>query len=615
MTRRAAPFLALLLAAPACERHPVAPRPFESAPSFVESTGLRPPSYTFGDDSREIGVNTGEGVQPTGLTCDHVGRGLRRCTGFLASDLDQTRLDVTLDVPNGFGPHPLVVLLHGWAGSKSGSSDIATDLLADGFAVLRYSARGFGNSYGLVNLADVGVEIADLRSMIGQVVEIESVVDKPQFALRADAVAVTGASYGGGQSWLAALQPVFRRTAMSPEVRIRAIVPIVPWSDLLYSLVPNGHPRYSIDPPGALKFSYVNALYSSGCRNPPVCDNYPAYLKTWHAWLNSAEPTREDPIYVQIRDGLAGYRSIWWQKSFWKNAATNRLPVFLIEGFTDDLFTLEEAKRMLLALEKVAPGYPITAYFGDIGHPRARNEPREVSYALGLIRTWLKSHMNDVIGDEPAPVIHAAVTGPAGQPFPGEVITAPTYSALASRVVSYTFPQDFPKPLANPVSGSTSGPLSDPLLQAGAATIPAAGELKPYPGLPPLPNVPDPTAATYEVRVEDLDGGQSVLIAGQPAVTVHLATAAPRFQVNVRMYDVAGSTRELITRGTYTHDDGIAVLRTLQITVPTAGNLWRVPLGHSVQIEITHVDAPYIKPSAVPATTTVSKVELSLPVR
>jgi ABC-2 type transport system ATP-binding protein len=614
--RRTASVVALVVAVAACDRQPVGPglSPHRAQPSTEAAPNNGPPaSFDFGPDSREIGVNTGQGVEKTGLTCVADNSGRRRCEGYLASDVDATRLDATLDVPPGPGPHPLVVLLHGWAGSKSGESDIAEQLLADGNAVLRYSARGFGRSYGLVNLADIGVEIEDLRSMIGQVVEIDRVAKHPDFALNPDAVAVAGASYGGGQSWLAAVQPVFQRRKAGPTVRIRAIVPIVPWSDLLYSLVPNGHSRSSFDPPGALKFSYVNALYSSGCRNPPTCDNYPTYLRAWHAWLNGTEPAQADPVYTQIRDGLAGYRSIWWQRGFWTNAATNRLPVFLVEGFTDDLFTLEEAKRMLLALETVAPGYPITAYFGDIGHPRARNDSNEVNFALGLIRKWLKTHMNDVRGDEPLPMIHASVSH-AGDGFTGDVITVPTYSALATRWLSHAFASAAPVALANPASGAVSGPLTDPVVLAGAATIPAAGELKPYPGLPPIPDLADPTAARFEVPVENLDGGREILIAGQPTISLQLTTTGPRLQLNVRVYDRVGDTKRLITRGTITVEAGLPAVEPIEVRIPTAGNLWQTGPGHVLQFEISSVDAPYTAPSKVASMTTIWSAAARIPI-
>jgi len=61
--------------------------------------------------------------------------------GYLVTGVDQTSLDAQLEIPADTGPFPLVTLIHGYAGSKSGSEDIASKLLADGYAVLRYSTR------------------------------------------------------------------------------------------------------------------------------------------------------------------------------------------------------------------------------------------------------------------------------------------------------------------------------------------------------------------------------------------------------------------------------------------------------------------------------------------
>jgi ABC-2 type transport system ATP-binding protein len=610
MTCRAWFLSAFLVAVAACERHPVAPHPVDAAPSFAKSeeTGP-PPSHGFGPDTREIGVHTGQDVPgQSRLVCNSGGR---RFDGYLESDVDRTLLDARLELPSTTGPYPLVVLLHGWAGSKSGSDDIAGSLLAEGYAVLRYSARGFGDSWGRVNLSDIGVEIGDLRSTISRVVE------QPACALKADAVAITGASYGGGQSWLAAVQPVFQQKSASPEITIRTIVPIVPWTDLLYSLVPNGRPRSSVEVPGALKFSYVNALFFSGQREPgegpkPWYDNYPLYLREWHASLSTLEPTA-NPLYPQVRDGLAGYRSIWWQQGFWSTVAANRLPVFQVQGFTDDLFTFEEAKRMLLALKSVDPTYPIASYFGDIGHPRARNTPAEVDYVLGLVRSWLAYYLKGE-GPVPANVVHAAITRHFGEPFDaGNVITVPTYEALATDVVTHTFKQ--PAILTNPASGAPSGPTSDPVLEAGIA---AAGELKPMSEPRPVPNVIDPTIATYQVPITALTGGSPLLIAGQPSVVVRATTTSPRVQLNVRLYDVAPSgTKELITRGTYTTATALVDPLTdgVKVTIPTAGNLWRAPADHMLQLEISNNDFPYLSPSQLASVTQISRVDLVIPRR
>src|SRR2546423_2060712 len=205
----------------------------------------------FAADSTSTKVFTGEGTVKPGLSCNgSPARGLV-CTGFLASALDRTLLDVTVQVPPGKGPHPLVAVLHGWGGSKGSDGYLADPLLADGHAVLRYSARGFGDSWGQVNLAEINVELEDLRSMLGQV------IDNADLHVNGDAIGIIGVSYGGGPTWLSLLQPVFR-TPHGASARIRAVVPIVPWTDLVYSLVPNCRPRSSLAPPRVAQLSFIN---------------------------------------------------------------------------------------------------------------------------------------------------------------------------------------------------------------------------------------------------------------------------------------------------------------------------------------------------------------------
>jgi len=53
----------------------------------------------------------------------------------------------------------------------------------------------------------------------------------------------------------------------------------------------------------------------------------------------------------------------------------------------------------------------------------------------------------------------------------------------------------------------------------------------------------------------------------------------------------------------------------MTVSVPTYGNLWQIPAGHVLRLEITNVDSPYIAPSKIPSVTEVSAVSLALPVR
>lgn len=608
--------LALLLLA-ACQGEITAP-PLTTPPAPTTppaqaraiSADQGPPArHWFGRDSYSIGRFTGQGVTQPGLSCSTTTSGVRECNGFLESTVDGTLLDVTVQIPATTPkPVPLVALVHGYGGSKTSSGDIADALLAEGYAVLRYSTRGFGDSWGQVNLVDVHAEVPDLRAMIGRV------IDWNHDDLDMNRVAVTGASYGGGHSWMAALQPTFT----SPDgntVRIRTVVPIAAWSDLLYSLLPNGRERESVVAPGGAKMSYINGLFLSGSRlgkNPSrPYDNYPEYYRVWHAWLNAVEPNGVDPIFRRTVDGLAGYRSIWWQRSFWRRAAANRLPIFIVQGFTDDLFPLPEAKRMLLALKSVDPGYPIAVYFGDIGHPRAANKPGEVDYVLGLIKSWLAHHLKGV-GTAPPNVVYAAITRPRGQAFSsGDVVAVPTFDALWNDTASKQFVLAAPTVLVNPATEPARGPFWDPLVMTGAQTLPY------FPSEPPLPEPVAGSIGTFDVPVAELGRGGTLTIAGQPTVTLHAAITSRRVQLNVRLFEVDGAgNKQLVTRGTYTvHSRRSSLPLDLDIVIPTYGNLWQAPANHTLRLELTNVDAPYITPSRVPSTTVVTSVRLDIPVR
>jgi predicted acyl esterase len=125
--------------------------------------------------------------------------------------------DVTLP-PSGAGPFPTIVMLHGWGGSKTDfeSSSPAGDgnetfdynnvyYAQHGYAVLNYSARGFGNSCGSpssreaagcaegwIRLADQRYEVRDTQYLLGLLADEK--LTKP------GAIGTTGISYGGGQS-------------------------------------------------------------------------------------------------------------------------------------------------------------------------------------------------------------------------------------------------------------------------------------------------------------------------------------------------------------------------------------------------------------------------------
>ncbi len=606
--------LSLLLLLPACQTDQTGPQPpsVHTSPAAATDPQGPPAPYPFGPDTyRYSGPYAGAPVPP--LVCAPT-TSAAAYDGYLVSQVDQTSLDARLELPaetmEHKPPFPLVTLIHGYAGSKTGSGDIAAMMLDEGYAVLRYSTRGFGDSWGQVNLADLNLEIGDLRSIIGRV------MDDPNCKLNPDKVAITGASYGGGHSWLSLVKPTFK-SPLGKDVSIVAVAPIAPWTDLFYSLLPNGRPNESIKGFGGAKLSYINGLYVSGFRRNPArpYPNYPDYFMLWHAWINATEPYDFDPLWRQIRDGVAGYRSIYWQQSFWENIRpkpipTKRIGIFQVQGFTDDLFPLPEAKRMLLAIQSEDASYPITSYFGDIGHPRASNKPDEIKYVLGLIKPWLAYYLKDA-GSEPTPKIYAARTKPRSDPSfsSSDVLVVDRFDHLWDATVTREW-SSVPRPLVNPVTFAYSGLLWDPFVMA------ASEQLKPYLQTPPTPRFVGTSYASFRVSASDLNDGHDVTIAGQPTVTLKAFVTGHRVQLNVRLIDEDGPTDDLITRGTYTIDAGRGLeIGRQTIPIPTYGNYWKVPASHTIRLEISNVDSPYLTPSREPSTTTITKVKLDLPIR
>src|SRR5947209_1290489 len=139
---------------------------------------------------------------------------------------DGVPLDVDVTLPpasNGAGPYPTIVMLHGWGQDKAafestnpnGDGSITyhynNDYFASkGYAVVNYTARGFGHSCGggptasatytpgdpcasgYIRLADTRYEARDTQYLLGLLAD--QAITKP------GAIGVTGISYGGGQS-------------------------------------------------------------------------------------------------------------------------------------------------------------------------------------------------------------------------------------------------------------------------------------------------------------------------------------------------------------------------------------------------------------------------------
>ena len=98
----------------------------------------------------------------------------RLVAGTPENDGRPVQLDTTLYLPTT-APAPAILLAHGFGGDKTDLDTQARDLARAGYVVLTYSARGFGNSGGLVHLDAPAFEVADASKLVDYLATQESV--------------------------------------------------------------------------------------------------------------------------------------------------------------------------------------------------------------------------------------------------------------------------------------------------------------------------------------------------------------------------------------------------------------------------------------------------------
>src|SRR5262245_5063966 len=142
-------------------------------------------------------------------------------------DSQHVVIDASFFTPPGGGRLPAVLLAHGFGETKDAVRSQAQDLARAGFAVLTWSARGFGASTGQIGLDSPGYEVKDAEQLVTWLARQPRVLLDHAGDPR---VGITGASYGGGISLLAAAY----------DHRIDAVVAQSTWNNLATALFPNG---------------------------------------------------------------------------------------------------------------------------------------------------------------------------------------------------------------------------------------------------------------------------------------------------------------------------------------------------------------------------------------
>jgi ABC-2 type transport system ATP-binding protein len=164
-------------------------------------------------------------------------------------DNEHVVIDATFFTPAGTGRVPAILLAHGFGETKEAVAGQAAGLARAGFAVLTWSARGFGRSTGQIALDSPAYEVKDVEQLVSWLARQPRVLlDHPGDPR----VGIAGASYGGAIVLLTA----------GYDARIDAVVPEITWNDLATALFPNaaGGPPVG----GVFKKEWAGLLFTQG---------------------------------------------------------------------------------------------------------------------------------------------------------------------------------------------------------------------------------------------------------------------------------------------------------------------------------------------------------------
>jgi len=573
--------------------------------------------------------------------------GVRFCpTPDLASrvpSFDGVPLDVDVTLPEkGKGPFPTIVMLHGFGGSKTdfettGPLGPAPEEAGNGstiyrynnvfyarrgYAVVNYTARGFGNSCGggpggdhsgpcatgYIRLADSRYEARDTQYLLGLLAD-EGVV-------RPRDIGVTGISYGGGQSMeLAFLRDKVRtpkgklRPWRSPDgkkMEIAAAYPRWPWSDLVSALIPNGRfkdwqlagPEQSLHPFGVPISSYLNGLYLTGVISGYYCGGAPASFPCTDTEANITQDKAYidagPPLSAEAQTALKGiYRNHGGYPLRFVKGASKPAPLLIESGFTDELFPIEQGLRVYSYVRSLYPHHqaPVALQLGDLGHSRGSNKPGLNHYFNNQAARFFAAHLLGAKKKAPAPGLVTAFTttcplsAPDGGPF-----KATSWGALHPG--AFRFGGDGAHQFTSSGGNAEVARAFDPVFGTKEACK-------------TIPFTPEENTVAYFRAVK-----RGFTMLGRPTIEARISSTGQYGQIDARLWDLSpGGTQLLVDRGVYALEPGQSGLIALQLH----GNGYHFAKGHKVELQLLGRDAPYCQPSNFPFTVNVSHVQVTLP--
>ncbi|MFD8020545.1 alpha/beta fold hydrolase [Streptomyces lavendulae] len=475
---------------------------------------------------------------------------------------------------------PAVLLGHGFGGSKDDVRAQAERLARDGYAVMTWSARGFGRSGGKIGLNDPEHEVKDVSALI------DWLARRPEVRLDADGdprVGVAGASYGGAVALLAA----------GYDRRVDAIAPQITYWNLADALFPQGVFKklwagifFTTGAAGGLQPGAANAgppgpAPASGCGRfePQLCAMYERVAV-------AGKPDAEARELLERRSPSAVGDRI-------------KVPTLIVQGQDDSLFPLDQADAMARAI--AANGAPVSVDWAAGGHDGGMRESGRVE---DRVKTWFDRHLKGDPAADTGPVFRVSrsggvdstdglvkLRGASSDRYPG-LTSAPRPFALSGREQTF----------ANPAGGAPPALSSLPGIGGQFAAL-GAGLSLDFPG--------------QNARFESEPLTEELRVTGTPTLTLNVrSTAADGAAVLFgKVYDVGPDGRQQVLPGQLVapvrvEDAGQG--RSLALRLPAIDH--SVQAGHRLRVVVAATDLGYASPAAPAVYTVSAQGPLAVPV-
>jgi putative CocE/NonD family hydrolase len=561
------------------------------------------------------------------------------------------RIDADLYIPAGVtkqNPAPALLATNGFGGTKEDQADLAQGFGEHGYVTLSYTGIGFVDGDNCpITLDDRehdGAAASQLMRFLGGDAKIKAVDDKTGKKIVVDqviredgqtgtahdpAVGMTGGSYGGQVQFAAA---GFERQTRTD--RLDAIIPLITWNDLSYSLAPENSAlpgktaesgSVSSSQIGVFKYQWAGLFTTVGVANGVQDVPPPTDAARWRTFVRAGCANFDRPVCTALLEvGTRGYPSQASVDFLRSNSVASyikdiRVPTLIGQGQADTLFNLQESVATYTALK--AQGTPVSLVWQSWGHSDSSPVPGELdmrhpedSYQGGQALAWFDYYVRGQ-GEAPPQDFRYfrdweyAANGGNAAAIDAAYAVSPAYPPARTMTTWYLSGGQAVPGVGGAVVNATLTPgggalVADPAevadgLSAYASTLPIGPNYSETSALDQSGPVNDPPGTAISFASAALDNPVDVV--GSPRVTVRLdsesaaltqGTTDGQLVVYAKLYDVGPDGKAVELPHRLISPARVADV-TQPVTIELPGIVHRFEAGHRLALVLAGGDMAY----------------------